>query len=249
MTSATSGAQPSTVTTPSASSVTSLSGRYGENTRSAQCSHKMASSSDPSSRAVAGTSKETTVPITGSACRTRARSVLTARAGSLLNGQVLLKEDAAAAHLDVLGGQRHGGRPGDDGAGRDVVLAAVARAVDGAVADLADDAAHVGADRAERLELIGRGLGDDHLGTREDRSAAHRNVAGGRERGRPGARRLPRGAGPLARRSACRAPRLRRTARTARTAGGDHPREARQADAGQHATPGGQRVRLWFLCH
>src|SRR5215469_13248442 len=67
MTSATSGAQPSTVTTPSASSVTSLSGRYGENTRSAQCSHKMASSSDPSSRAVAGTSKETTVPITGSA--------------------------------------------------------------------------------------------------------------------------------------------------------------------------------------
>ena len=40
-----------------------------------------------------------------------------------------------------------------------------------------------------------------------------------------------------------------RAARTAPAAGGDHAREAHQADAGQHATPGGQRVRLWFLCH
>ncbi len=40
--------------------------------RSTQCSQRIASSSDPSARAWAGTSNETTVPITGSACRTRA---------------------------------------------------------------------------------------------------------------------------------------------------------------------------------
>ena len=85
MTSAISGAQASTVTRPSASSVASLSGRYGEKTRSTQCSHRIAASSDPSRRAAAGTSKETTVPITGSACRTRAST-----ARSLLNGQALL---------------------------------------------------------------------------------------------------------------------------------------------------------------
>ena len=32
-------------------------------------------------------------------------------------------------------------------------------------------------------------------------------------------------------------------------AGGDHARQAHHADAGQHATPGGQRVRLWLLSH
>src|SRR5580692_5230713 len=72
MTSATSGAQPSTVTSAAASSDTSLSGRYGEKIRSTQCSQRTAASSDPPTTAAAGTSNETTVPITGSACRTRA---------------------------------------------------------------------------------------------------------------------------------------------------------------------------------
>jgi hypothetical protein len=72
MTSVISGAQASAVTSPSASRDTSLSGRKGEKTRSTQCSHLTAASSDPSRRAATGTSNETTVPITGSACRTRA---------------------------------------------------------------------------------------------------------------------------------------------------------------------------------
>src|SRR6185437_6262468 len=176
MTSAISGAHPSTVTSPSASCDTSLSGRKGEKTRSTQCSHRTAASSDPSWRAATGTSNETTVPITGSACRTRA-----VKAVSLKDG-FLLKEDAAAGDLDLLGGQRLRRRPRHDVAGRDVVLAAVARAVDGPVADLVDDAPHVGADRAERLELAGRRLGDDHLRPGEDHPAADRDLAGGGER-------------------------------------------------------------------
>src|SRR5258707_10261196 len=131
----------------------------------------MASSSDPSWRAATGTSNETTVPITGSACRTRA-----AKARSLF------KEDAATGDLDLLGGQRPRRGPRHHGAGRDAVLAALARAVDGLVADLVDDAPHVGADRAERLELAGRGLGDDHLRLREDHAAADRDLAGGGQR-------------------------------------------------------------------
>src|SRR5487761_222248 len=99
MTSATSGAHPSTVTSPPASCDTSLSGRKGEKTRSTQCSHRMASSSDPSWRAATGTSKETTVPITGSACRTRA-----AKAVLLRERRFSIKEDAVTGDLDLLGG-------------------------------------------------------------------------------------------------------------------------------------------------
>src|SRR5487761_417742 len=180
MTSATSGAHPSTVTSPPASCDTSLSGRKGEKTRSTQCSHRMASSSDPSWRAATGTSKETTVPITGSACRTRAAKAV------LLNTGFLFKEDAVTRDLDLLGRQRPRRRPRHHVACRDAVLAAVARAVDGPVADLVDDAPHVGADRAERLEVAGRGLGDDHLRPREDHPAADRDLAGGGQRARRG---------------------------------------------------------------
>src|SRR5580704_12830931 len=70
-TSAISGAHASTVTSARASSDTSLSARYGENTRSTQCSHRIAASSDPSWQAEPGTSNDTTVPITCSACLTR----------------------------------------------------------------------------------------------------------------------------------------------------------------------------------
>src|ERR1700761_2030969 len=76
MTSATSGTQASTATSARASSDTSLSARYGENTRSTQCSHRIASSSEPSCLAETGTSNDTTVPITCSACRTRTPIVL-----------------------------------------------------------------------------------------------------------------------------------------------------------------------------
>jgi hypothetical protein len=89
MTSAISGAHPSTVTSPPASSDTSLSLRKGEKTRSTQCSQLMASSSDPSWRVATGTSNETTVPITGSAWRTRAEKAVSLGKGSLF------KEDAA----------------------------------------------------------------------------------------------------------------------------------------------------------
>jgi hypothetical protein len=71
-TSATSGAQASTVVAPRASRDTSLSPMNGEKTRSTQCSHLTAASSEPSARAAAARSKETTVPMTRSACRSRA---------------------------------------------------------------------------------------------------------------------------------------------------------------------------------
>src|ERR1700722_19785970 len=184
MTSAISGTQSATVTAPSASSDTSLSGRNGEKTRSTQCSQRMAASSDPSERAAAGTSKETTVPITGSACRRRA-----ARAPPACS---LLKKDAAVGDLDLLGGQRPWRGACDDVTRRDAVLAAVTRAVDGAVADLVDDAPHVGAHRAERLELAGRRLGDDDLLDREDLAAARRDLGGGCQRVRAGGAACPR---------------------------------------------------------
>src|SRR6185437_16446322 len=105
--------------------------------------------------------------MTGSACRARA-----------LKPRLLGEEDAATRDLDLLLGQRLRGRSPHNGTGRDVVLAAVARAVDRPVADLVDDAPHVGADRAERLELAGRGLGDDYLLPGEDHSAADGDLAG-----------------------------------------------------------------------
>src|SRR6185437_6788221 len=242
MTSATSGAQPSTATAPSASRDTSLSGRNGENTRSTQCSQLTAASSDPLCRAASGTSNETTVPITGSACRTRA-----VKAALLLREGSLLKEDAAAGDLDLLGGQRVGRGPGHHVAGLDAVLAAVAGAVDGAVADLVDDAAHVRADRAERLELVRRRLGDDDLLSGEDHPAADRDLARGGERAR---RRAPgRGAALRAAGGCARVARGGGATGGAAAAGGDRARETHQADASQHAPSSGQRVRLWFLCH
>src|SRR6516164_10878907 len=102
----------------------------------------------------------------------------------------LAEDDAGPADLDGLGGQRAGRGPGHDGAVLDAVLAAVARAVDGAVRDLADDAAHVRADGAEGLEVTRGRLGDDHLFRGEDLAAADRDLArGGQGAGRaPGAR-------------------------------------------------------------
>jgi hypothetical protein len=47
---------------------------------------------------------------------------------SYFTARSLLKEVAAAAHLDLLGGQWLGRRPGDDVAGGDAVLAASLRA-------------------------------------------------------------------------------------------------------------------------
>ena len=76
----------------------------------------------------------------------------------------------------VAGPSRHRAR-------RDVELAAVAVAVDGAVADLRHRAAHVRADGAEGLELARRRLGDDRLGGRDDRAATDRDVGLGDARG------------------------------------------------------------------
>jgi hypothetical protein len=81
-------------------------------------------------------------------------------------------------------GQRARRRAGHNRTVLDAELAAMARAADRAVGDLIDGAPRVGADRAERLELARRGLGDDDLLTGEDLSAVHRDLARGGERGR-----------------------------------------------------------------
>ena len=78
-TSASSGAQSASGSAPRPNRLTSLSSRYGEKVASTQCSQRTAWPSAPpiwpagprGSRARAGTSKETTVPITCSACRHR----------------------------------------------------------------------------------------------------------------------------------------------------------------------------------
>ena len=73
-TSASSGAHSSSGTAPRPNRLTSLSSRYGEKVASTQCSQRTARPRDPSPRgspARAGTSKETTVPITCSACLRR----------------------------------------------------------------------------------------------------------------------------------------------------------------------------------
>src|ERR1700761_6929138 len=106
MTSATSGTQPSTATSARASSDTSLSARYGENTRSTQCSHRIAASSDPSCLAETGTSNDTTVPITCSACRTRTVTALAPGEGITLGTVVqgaLQGLDVAAAGVGGAG--------------------------------------------------------------------------------------------------------------------------------------------------
>ena len=69
-TSPSSAAQPASATSPRPYRLTSLPGRYVENVASTQCSQR----STPGSAAAAGpggTSKENTVPITCSACRSR----------------------------------------------------------------------------------------------------------------------------------------------------------------------------------
>src|SRR6516164_8847066 len=66
-TSASSGAHSASVSDPRPKRLTSLSSRYGENVASTQCSQRTASSRAGPARA--GTSKDTTVPITGSAGR------------------------------------------------------------------------------------------------------------------------------------------------------------------------------------
>src|SRR4029077_19272885 len=73
-TSANSGTHCSSGTSPRPNRLTSLSSRYGEKVASTQCSQRTARPRDPSARgspARAGTSKETTVPITCSACLRR----------------------------------------------------------------------------------------------------------------------------------------------------------------------------------
>ena len=73
-TSASSGAHSASVSEPQPNRLTSLSSRNGENVASTQCSHWTARSRTPPSAdapAQSGTSKDTTVPITCSACRSR----------------------------------------------------------------------------------------------------------------------------------------------------------------------------------
>src|ERR1700722_10874899 len=78
------------------------------------------------------------------------------------------QRDLAAGHRYRAGRQRAGRGSGDHAAVPDAELAAVTRAVDRAVGDLVDQAALVGAHRAERLEVPGGGLGDHDLLGGED---------------------------------------------------------------------------------
>src|ERR1700722_16734910 len=74
-TSAISGAQSASASDPRPNRLTSLSSRYGENVASTQCSHRTTPSRTAplpaSCPAQSGTSNDTTVPITCSACRSR----------------------------------------------------------------------------------------------------------------------------------------------------------------------------------
>ena len=77
-TSASSGTHCSSGTSPRPNRLTSLSSRYGEKVASTQCSQRTARPRGPSPRgspARAGTSKETTVPITCSACLRRSAPI------------------------------------------------------------------------------------------------------------------------------------------------------------------------------
>src|SRR5277367_4224313 len=77
--------------------------------------------------------------------RARTAAVPAEISASVAVGPTLLKEDAVSGYLDRLGRQRLGGRARQHRAVCDRVFAAVARAVNPAVGDLADGAAHVGA--------------------------------------------------------------------------------------------------------
>src|ERR1700728_3192604 len=114
--------------------------------------------------------------------RARTAAVPAAISASVAVGPTLFKEDAVSVYLDRLGRQRPGRGTGQHRAVRDRILAAVARAVNPAVRDLADGAAHVGADGAEGLDLARRRLGDHGQLGREDLPPADRDGAGGGER-------------------------------------------------------------------
>src|SRR5260370_38975966 len=82
------------------------------------------------------------------------------------------EDDLAVDDLDLFRWQGAGGRAGDHGTIGDLELSAVARAVDGAGGDLAQDASHVRAHRAERPVLAAGRLGPDHPRVRGDLAAA-----------------------------------------------------------------------------
>src|ERR1700722_10209096 len=121
-TSAISGAQSASASDPRPNRLTSLSSRYGENVASTQCSHRTTPSRTAplpaSCPAQSGTSKETTVPITCSACRSRpvrpGRAPVIARSEAVVNralqrGDVALAGVAGPGHrvdLRVLRAQR-----------------------------------------------------------------------------------------------------------------------------------------------
>src|ERR1700727_167177 len=132
--------------------------------------------------------------------RTRTAAVPAPISASVTVGPTLFKEDAVSGDLDLLGRQRLGSGASQHRAVRDRVFAAVARAVNPAVGDLADGAAHMRADGAEGLELAGRRLGDHDQLRGEDLPPADRDGAGAGQRagghaaGR--ARRARRGGGP-----------------------------------------------------
>src|SRR5580700_8793854 len=118
-TSVSSGAPSANASDPRPNRLTSLSSRYGENVASTQCSHCTTRSRTApllaSRPAQSGTSKDTTVPITGSACRSRpGRRPVTGRSQAVVD-RALQRGDVARAgvagpgygvDLRVLRGQR-----------------------------------------------------------------------------------------------------------------------------------------------
>src|SRR5580700_5768835 len=118
-TSASSAAQSVSASDPRPNRLTSLSSRYGENVASTQCSHRTTRSRTvpfPASRpAQSGTSKDTTVPITFSACRSRGGRMLVTGSSQTVVDRALQRGDVARAgvagprygvDLRVLRGQR-----------------------------------------------------------------------------------------------------------------------------------------------
>jgi hypothetical protein len=140
----------------------------------------------------------------------------------------LRQEDVAVGEGDRLGGQRPGGRAGDDRAVGDLELAAVTGAVDRAVRDLVAEAPDVGADGAEGLVDARGRLGDDDLLVHEYLAATDRDVGHRAEQGaRPGVPRcpgVPRRRGRIRRRG-LRARRHAFLVRVVRDRGGAAPRQ------------------------
>src|SRR5580693_8835406 len=118
-TSASSGAQSASASDPRPNRLTSLSSRYGENVASTQCSHcttRSRTAPPPASRpAQSGASKDTTVPITCSACRSRSGRMPVTGGSQAVVDRALQRGDVARAgiagpgygvDLRVLRGQR-----------------------------------------------------------------------------------------------------------------------------------------------